>query len=132
MTFEQTRAVLKIVKAEWPQSFRNMSREEGEARLDLWAETFRGDDVGLVKAAVEAIIETGEREFAPNAGQIKAQMRKLTGKHGRRGAGEAWQRAINAGKVKDAADELGTVSRYAREHGMSWKDAEKYLKEGLI
>ena len=70
--------LLRICKAEWPQSFTGMTKADGEARLNLWAQMFADDDVGLVGAAVKAIIVAGNREFAPNVGQIKEQMRKLT------------------------------------------------------
>lgn len=78
MTLQETVEILRICKAEWPQSFTGMTKADGEARLNLWAQMFADDDAGLVGAAVKAIIVAGNREFAPNVGQIKEQMRKLT------------------------------------------------------
>lgn len=95
MTFEDTRTILTILKTEYPQSFRGMSKEDGRARLNLWAELFADDDVRLVGAAVKAIIVAGNREFAPNIGQIKEQMRKLTAKDEKTEA-EAWTRIHKA------------------------------------
>lgn len=77
MTFEDTRTILKIVKSEWPQSFKGISREDAEAKLNLWAEMFKDDPVELVGAAVKALIAAGGREFAPQIGTIKDQMRML-------------------------------------------------------
>lgn len=88
MTFEETRAILKIVKAEWPQSFRGMSREDAESRLNLWAEMFADDDAGFVGAAVKSLIVEGNREFAPNVGVIKAEMKKIYPNYGR----DLWMR----------------------------------------
>lgn len=77
MTFEETRTILKIIKTEWPQSFRGLTREDAEAKLNLWAEMFKDDPVELVGAAVKALIAAGGREFAPQIGTIKDQMRML-------------------------------------------------------
>ena len=95
MTFDETRAILKIVKAEWPQSFSGMTRDDAEARLNLWAEMFSCDDARLVGAAVKAIIVAGNREFAPNVGTIKEQMRKMTDA-GDKTEAEAWARIRKA------------------------------------
>ena len=122
MNFEETRAILKQVKAEYPQSFRGITREDAEAKLQLWSEMFAADDAQLVKAALKKIISDGNREFAPNVGLIKEQMRRLRPK---KGVGEAWQAAINAKQCQDS--ELGSVSRYAREHGISWQEAKEVL-----
>ena len=46
----------------------------------------------------------------------------------RKNAGGDWQHAIDAGKCRDAADELGSVSRYARENGVSWREAKEKLQ----
>lgn len=95
MTFDETRAILKIIKAEWPQSFHSMSREDGEARFNLWVEMFKDDDAMVVGAAVKALIVAGDREFAPGVGQIKEQMRKMTAKNELTEA-EAWARIRKA------------------------------------
>ena len=126
MTFEETRGILKIVKAEYPQSFRGISREDAEAKLNLWAEMFANDDVGLVGAAVKQIIVAGNREFAPNIGQIKDQMAKLT----TTSPGSSWQMHINKGNCKDGAMALGGVSRLARERGITWDEAKRLALAG--
>jgi len=134
VTREETIGIMAILRGAYPNFYRDMSKQEALDVVDLWADMFRDDDANVVGAAVKSLIASDTKGYPPHIGAVKAQVQKQTVKErgGRRGAGEAWQRAINAGKVKDAADELGAVSRYAREHGMSWKDAEKYLKEGLI
>ena len=88
---------------------------------------FADDDVALVGAAVKSIIVAGEREFAPSIGQVKAEMQRIVTKRG--GAGGAWERWIQAGKCKDAADELGSVSRLARERGLTWDEAKTLALE---
>lgn len=95
MTLDETREILSIIKAEWPQSFRGMSKRDGEARLNLWATMFADEDVRLVGAAVKALIVAGDREFAPGVGQVKEQMRKLTAPDEHTDA-EAWERIRKA------------------------------------
>lgn len=95
MTFDETVEILRIVKAEWSHSFRGMSKADAEARLNLWADMFANDDVRLVGAAVKSLIAAGGLEHAPNVGQIKEQMRKLTSKDEHTEA-EAWARVRKA------------------------------------
>lgn len=95
MTREETQTVLRIVRAEWPASFRNMSRQDAEDKLNLWAELFADDDAKLVAAALKAIIVAENREFAPQIGTIKEQMRKLTAPDEMSEA-EAWARIRKA------------------------------------
>lgn len=89
MTLQETAEILSICKAEWPQSFARMSPKDGETKLNLWAAMFEDDDVRLVGAAVKSLIVSGNREFAPNVGQIKEQMRRLTTPD-EMGESEAW------------------------------------------
>lgn len=96
MTFDETRAILRICKAEWPQSFSGMSKKDAVERLNLWAEMFKDDDVTLVGAAVKTIIAAGNREFAPNVGAIKEQMRKLTAGAEEMTEAEAWAKIRKA------------------------------------
>lgn len=80
MTYEEVRGILKILKVNYPQSFRGWDREQGEDFLNLWAEAFKDDPSQLVAAAVKSIIYSDSREFAPNIGQVKEVMYKLTHK----------------------------------------------------
>ena len=109
MTFDETIDLLRICKAEWPQSFRGMSKQDAEARLHLWAQMFADDDAGLVGAALKSLIVAGNREFAPGVGQIKEQMRKLTAPDELDEA-EAW------GKIRTAVGNglYGSVEEFDR------------------
>lgn len=95
MNLQETAQILRICKAEWPQSFARMSTQDGKARLQLWATMFADDDVRLVGAAVKTLIAAGDREFAPGVGQIKEQMRKLVA-NGEKTEAEAWARILKA------------------------------------
>lgn len=78
MTYEETRKILTVLKINYPQSFRGWDKDQSLAFLDLWAEAFRDDPVEVVVATVKAIIYSDIREFAPNIGQVKDKMYKLT------------------------------------------------------
>ena len=77
MTLDETITILKVIKAEWPHSFKGITRQDADAKLNLWAEMFKDDDPALVGAAVKALIVGGGLEFAPTIGAIKAKMRDL-------------------------------------------------------
>ncbi len=89
MTYEETRKILTVLKTNYPQSFRGWSRDQSQDFLDLWAEAFKDDSVEIVVAAVKAIIYSDTREFAPNIGQVKDKMLKLSN-HVQVDADEAW------------------------------------------
>lgn len=78
MTQEETRAILTILRINYPQSFKGWTKEQGEAFLSLWSEAFKDDKTELVSAAVKSIIYGDTREFAPNIGQVKDKIIQLT------------------------------------------------------
>ena len=78
MTYEETRSILTVLKINYPQSFKGWTAEQGEAFLSLWSEAFKDDKTELVAMAVKAIIYSDIREFAPNIGQVKDRMVKLS------------------------------------------------------
>ncbi|MCI9292968.1 MAG: hypothetical protein HFF02_06705 [Erysipelotrichaceae bacterium] len=78
MTYEETRSILTVLKINYPQSFKGWTAEQGEAFLNLWSEAFKDDPVQMVVMAVKAIICSDTREFAPNIGQVKDRMVKLS------------------------------------------------------
>lgn len=77
MTEQETQQILKVLKTNYPNSFRNMSSEESYNYLSLWHEAFKNDDVRQVIEAVKEIIYTDTREFAPNIAQVKSKMTKF-------------------------------------------------------
>lgn len=77
MTEQETQQILKVLKTNYPNSFRNMSSEESYNYLSLWHEAFKNDDVIAVIKAIKEIIYTDTREFAPNIAQVKFKMTKF-------------------------------------------------------
>lgn len=93
MTRDETQQILRILKINYPQSFARYTDEETFEFLDLWAEAFKNDPVGLVIKAVKSIIYTDDRDFAPNIAQVKKQMFKFSGVS-QKDVGEAWAIAL--------------------------------------
>ena len=78
MTGEETRTILTLLQTEYPQSFAKMDDRQMAMKLKLWASEFQYDDYKAVYAMGRAIMSAGNREFAPNIGQIREKMRLLT------------------------------------------------------
>lgn len=82
MTLEETRSVLRVLRINYPHSFKDLSPQDTQDYLTLWAEMFKHDDYNLVKSAVLSIINGDKREFAPNIGQVKDMMYRLSNTKG--------------------------------------------------
>ena len=96
MKLEETRQILKILKTHYPQSFRNWDIKQSQDFLNLWAEAFKDEPVGLVATAVKSIIYSDTREFAPNIGQVKAMIHKLSTVNNSLTEQEAWNLVYKA------------------------------------
>ena len=78
MTREETLAIMSVLKAAYPEFYKNMRRDEAEGIVNLWASIFTDDPAEVVAAAVKAFIATDVKGFAPKPGQIKASIVKVT------------------------------------------------------
>ena len=78
MNITETLKIFSVLKANYPNFFKNISKLDAEAQVNLWAEMFQDDSYGVVGAAVKAYIANNELGYPPNVGQIKAYIRKLT------------------------------------------------------
>ncbi len=70
MTEQETRLILNVLKANYPNSFR-IDKNESMALFNLWKMQFQNIPYRIVEDAVNSIISSDEREFAPNIGQVK-------------------------------------------------------------
>jgi hypothetical protein len=76
----ETLKVFSVIKANYSNFFKSMSKVDAEAMVALWAEMFADVAYSLVGAAVKTYIATDTTGFPPNVGQINEQIRKLTQK----------------------------------------------------
>lgn len=101
MNRAETLAIMTILKAAYPQYYRNPSKQEAEGVVALWQDMFSADTYELVATAIKALIATDEKGFPPHIGAVREQMRKvLAGPDGEMSEQEAWvlvRRALSNG-----------------------------------
>ena len=88
MTREDTKKLLTLMQAEYPNSFAKLNELGMKMKVDLWASEFKDDPFESVYAALRMYMETGA-EFAPNIGQIRKRMR-MQQEQDELSEGEAW------------------------------------------
>lgn len=78
MTRDEVTAILAVLKTAYPTFYKNMSDDEIEDVIDLWATMFADDEVRIVTEAVRAYIATDTKGFPPVIGQIKEKIQEIT------------------------------------------------------
>ena len=78
MTYDETLKIFAVMKANYNNFYKSMSRIDAQAVVSLWAEMFADVSYNMVGAAVKAYIATDTTGYPPNVGQINEQIRKLT------------------------------------------------------
>lgn len=78
MNRNETTQVLRILKIAYPVFYKDITKEEAEAIVDLWHTMFESDDVLLVINAVKAFIATDVKGYPPVIGVIKNKMRDIS------------------------------------------------------
>lgn len=76
----ETMGIMAVLKEAYPYYYKDKTKKELSAAVNLWTEMFADDDVRLVKAAVKSYIANDDKGFPPVIGQIKASLYKLTQK----------------------------------------------------
>ena len=77
MTHNETLAIMSVLKAAYPNFYKDMQRAEAEGIVSLWAEMFADEPAPLVAAAVKAHIANDAKGFPPHIGAIKTAVVKL-------------------------------------------------------
>lgn len=80
MTYDETLKIFAVLKANYGNFYKNMSRIDAEAQVSLWAEMFEDTPYEVVGMAVKAFIATDVDGYPPNVGRIKQEIRKLSEK----------------------------------------------------
>lgn len=71
-------AIMAILREAYPMYYKDKSKDELTASVNLWASMFAEDDPRLVQSAIKAWIATDTKGFPPVIGQIKDKMRRLS------------------------------------------------------
>lgn len=69
-------SILTILKTAYPNSYKNMTKEDAENTINLWSVMFQNDDGRVVAIAVKELINT--LQFPPTIADIKNKMLELT------------------------------------------------------
>lgn len=112
MTIEQTGMILDLIESAIPSAFSGRMAENKRKTLKTWAESFSGDDMSDVKAAVIAFINETEKGFFPTPGQIRAKMPKKMTESSLAATSSSWQRQL--GMLRRYKD----LKRRRRESGL--------------
>lgn len=75
MTREETIKVLSILKAAYPNSYKNMTKDEANATVTVWAVQFSEIPAEIVMIAVNKLIATST--FPPAISEIKDKIKGL-------------------------------------------------------
>lgn len=77
MTVDETLKVMAVLRTAYPGYYRNKSREDIEAAVNLWCEMFP-EPYRIIDAAIKALICMDESGYPPTIGQVKSKIRLLT------------------------------------------------------
>lgn len=117
-------SLLGRLKQAYPQAYAKMTRVEAEEMVSLWADMLGREDPAKAMTAVNALIAEDTRGFPPKVGQVLTKIRGAASPH----VSVAWMKPY----IEQIAEQeafMPSVSRYAREHGMTW-DAAAAEMEG--
>lgn len=78
MTKQDAVGILALLELGYPNFAAKMDDKRKAQTVSMWTEAFQNDDPRAVAMAVKAIIYAGDREFAPNIGQVRAKMQQLS------------------------------------------------------
>ena len=77
MNYEETLAIMGVLKAAYPQYYRDMKRSDAESVVSLWTEMFKDEPANVVAVAVKAYIASDTKGFPPHIGAIKDAIAKI-------------------------------------------------------
>ena len=130
MTRGETLKIMAVLKATYPNVYKDMTRRDAEGVVALWTDMFSEDSYNAVAAAVKAFTASDNKGFPPVVGQVKQRVTELA-------SAKALPGNVSRGSEKEAAwmrryinvdhGGLGRISRYAREHGITWDEAKAVL-----
>lgn len=76
MTREETKAIMAILRAGYPNFYRNMTREDATNAINLWATIFENEPAQIVTEAVKSLMCS--LKFPPTIADVKEKIELLT------------------------------------------------------
>lgn len=80
MNKQEAYQVLALLQANYPDSFRGMSKDATQVKINLWADMFADEPFELVTAAAKTFIATDTKGYMPAIGQIKETIQQMNQK----------------------------------------------------
>lgn len=77
MTRDETIDLLSVLKAAYPNFYRDMTRKDADNVIDLWFDMFKDEPAGLVALAIKRHIATDTKGFPPHIGAINDAIVKI-------------------------------------------------------
>lgn len=77
MTADDALKILATLKAAYPHSFKDLTKRDAEAMIDLWAKMFAAENYSEVNAAIGALISTRTVGYSPTIGEVKEKLQSL-------------------------------------------------------
>ena len=118
-------SILRRLKQAYPQAYAKMTRAGAEELVSLWSDMLDGEDPTEAMGAVNALIAEDTRGFPPKVGQVLAKIRGTVFPH----VSVAWMKPYIERTAEQEAF-MPSVSRYAREHGLTWEAADAEMAGG--
>ena len=75
MTKKEALQILAILKAAYPSSYNNMTKEEASGTVAIWAMQFAGMPVDIVMMAIHKLISTSK--FPPSVAEVKEKIKSI-------------------------------------------------------
>jgi hypothetical protein len=113
------------LKQAYPQAYAKMTRSEAEELVSFWLDMLGGEDPAEAMGAVNALIAEDTRGFPPKVGQVLAKIRGTASPH----VSVAWMHPYIERTAEQEAF-MPSISRYAREHGLTWEAAADKMAGG--
>ena len=118
-------SLLGRLKQAYPQAYAKMTRAEAEEMVSLWMDMLGGEDPAAAKDAVNALIAEDAKGFPPKVGQVLAKIRGTAPPH----ISVAWMKPYIE-RIAEQEAFVPSISRYAREHGLTWEAAAAEMAGG--
>lgn len=118
-------SLLGRLKQAYPQAYVKMTRAEAEEMVSLWMDMLGGEDPAAAKDAVNALIAEDTKGFPPKIGQVLTKIRGAASPY----VSVAWMKPYIEQLTEQEAF-MPSVSRYAREHGLTWEAAAAEMAGG--
>lgn len=94
MSREEAIKILSILKAGYPNFYKDMSKQDGLNTIALYQEMFADCDIRLVAVAVKELINSFK--YPPTIADIKNKMYELCNKNDDKSPSELWDRLLKA------------------------------------